>query len=105
MDGLEEIINKAQELINKTEDKETLEILGSLNKSLQDLSKEQEKASRRIELLEEDNKFYKDAYKESIKFGGFVKEQEPMQDVVEAQPQHQSIEEALEQFMQNKENK
>lgn len=61
-------------LINNTEDKNTLETLGSLKSEIQALDKEQETVRHQISLLEEDNKFYKDAYRESIKFGGFKTE-------------------------------
>ncbi len=96
MDGLNEMI---QSLINKTEDKEQLEILGSLNTKLQDVLKEQEKTQHKIELLEEDNAFYKNAYKESILFGGFKQEATPKPEVVENIPQHKSVEDALQEFL------
>lgn len=98
---LNEINKTIQSLIEKVDDKELLESLGSLNTSINEVIKEQEKVSHKIELLEEDNKFYKDAYKESIKYGGFVRTNEPKVDeiVESAQPTHMSIDEALAKFM------
>lgn len=64
-------------LINGTEDKTTLETLGSLKSEIQALDKEQETVRHQLSLLEEDNKFYKEAYRESIKFGGFKTESTP----------------------------
>lgn len=95
---IETIING---LINTIEDKEQLEALGSLKSEIQALNKEQETVRHQLSLLEEDNKFYKDAYRESIKFGGFKQEASAKPDV-EQVPQDVSFEGMLAQFMSEK---
>lgn len=98
-----ELDEEFAKIVGKVEDKETLEMIGSLKTHLKEQSNKHEEEQK--QLLEQ-LKFYKDAYKESILHGGFVKADEPATStkVVEDIKPH-TFEECLEAFYKNKSSK